>query len=251
MLAGDLVLALDPVEWARSVGFDVDPMQAAVLQSTARAMLLNWCRQSGKSTTTAALALHQATYRPGTLALLLSPSLRQSAELFRKVAGLYGAMSEPVPTEAESALRLELTNGSRIVSLPGTEHTVRGYSGVDLLVVDEASRVLDSLYYSIRPMLAVSGGRLIALSTPWGKRGWWFENWTSGDGWERTVYTAEDCPRISGDFLEQERRSMPAAWFSQEYRCEFAEDSGAVFRTEDVAQALDNEEKPLFAEVMA
>jgi hypothetical protein len=80
----------------------------------------------------------------------------------------------------ESALRLELRNGSRIVSLPGDETTVRGYSGVRLLVVDEAARVPDDLYFSIRPMLAVSGGRLVCLSTPFGKRGFFYEAWTEG-----------------------------------------------------------------------
>jgi hypothetical protein len=46
---------------------------------------------------------------------------------------------------AESALRLELANGSRIVSLPGSGETVRGYSAPRLVIVDEASRVPDEL----------------------------------------------------------------------------------------------------------
>jgi hypothetical protein len=101
-----------------------------------------------------------------------APALRQSSELLRKVVGFYRALKdEAVPVKNESALRLELRNGSRIVSLPGDETTIRGYSGVRLLVVDEAVRVPDDLYFSIRPMLAVSGGRLVCLSTPFGKRG--------------------------------------------------------------------------------
>jgi len=111
---------------------------------------------------------------------MLSPSLRQSGELFRKALSVYRTLGRPVPSEAESALRLELDTGSRIISLPGTENTIRGYSGVRLLLVDEASRVEDDLYRAIRPMLAVSGGRLVAPSTPWGKRGFWFREWTEG-----------------------------------------------------------------------
>ncbi len=57
-----------------------------------------------------------------------------------------------------------LENGSRIVSLPGTEGTIRSYSAVRLLLVDEASRVDDDTIAAVRPMLAVSGGQLIALS---------------------------------------------------------------------------------------
>jgi hypothetical protein len=50
----------------------------------------------------------------------------------------YTALARPVPA-AESALRLELVNGIRVVSLPGDEETIRGLSGVALLVIDEAA----------------------------------------------------------------------------------------------------------------
>ncbi len=113
-----------------------------------------------------------------------------------------------MPAEAESALRLELANGSRLVSLPGTERTVRGYSGVALLVIDEAARVSDALYYSVRPMLAVSGGALLALTTPDGKRGWFYEAWSGAEPWRRVEVKARDCPRISPEFLREERRVL-------------------------------------------
>ena len=90
---------------------------------------------------------------------------------------LYLDLGQPVPVHNLSAMRAEFANGSRVIALPGKEATVRGYSGVDLLVIDEAARVADELYYSVRPMLTVSGGRLVALTTPWGKRGWFFETW--------------------------------------------------------------------------
>jgi len=234
----DLKFALDPATWALALGFDPDPWQAGVLRSGADRVLLNCSRQSGKSTTTALLALHTALYRPGTLALLLSPSLRQSGELFRKVVGFYHRLAEPVPLVAESALRLELANGARVVSLPGTEQTVRGFSGVDLLVIDEASRVADDLYFAVRPMLAVSGGRLLALSTPFGTRGWWWQEWDrGGDEWERVQVTAEDCPRISAAFLEEERQHLGEWWFKQEYMCEFLDSQSAAFTWEMVQSA--------------
>ena len=206
--------------------------------SDAGRVLLNCSRQTGKSTTTALLALHTALYKPGTLALLLSPSLRQSGELFRKVTSFYHRLAEPVSLVAESALRLELANGARVVSLPGTEQTVRGFSGVDLLVIDEASRVADDLYFAVRPILAVSGGRLLALSTPFGTRGWWWQEWDrGGDEWERVQVTAEDCPRISAAFLEEERQHLGEWWFKQEYMCEFLDSQSAAFTWEMVQSA--------------
>lgn len=246
-IAVELALGLDPALILARAGMPPDPWQASVLRSRPRQTLLNCSRQSGKSVTTAAMALDEALHRPPALVLLLSPSLRQSGELFRVVMGLHRKIGVDIEPEAESLLRAELPNGSRIVALPGAdEATIRGYSSVALLIIDEAARVADALYRAVRPMLAVSGGRLVALSTPFGKRGWFHQEWTAGDGWERVRITAAECPRISPEFLEQERRAMPAAWFRQEYFCEFSEAEGAVFAYDDVLAMLSDDVKPFF-----
>ena len=246
-LASDLAMALDPVALSRAAGIDPDPWQAQVLRSTAPRLLLNCSRQSGKSTTVGTLAMHTALYTPKALVLLLSPGQRQSGELFRKVTDCYKALGRPVPAEAESALRLELGNGSRIIALPGNEGTVRGYSGAKLLVVDEASRVEDSLYYSIRPMMAVSGGRLAVMSTPFGKRGFFHKEWTEGEGWERYEVPAGECPRIDPAFLAEERRALAPFFYVQEYECQFSETSDQLFSHEDVLASVSADVAPLFA----
>jgi hypothetical protein len=165
-------------------------------------MLLLCSRQSGKSTLAAALALREVLLHPLSLVLLLSRSQRQSGELFKaKLKPLYNVLTRPVATVQESALTLELANGSRIISLPGDEETIRCYSGVRLLVIDEAARVPDALYYSVRPMLAVSRGQLVCLSTPFGKRGWFYDEWHGSQTWERVKITATHCPRIDPGFL--------------------------------------------------
>jgi phage FluMu gp28-like protein len=105
-------------------------------------------------------------------------------------------MLEERDLDAESSLRIELANGSRIVCLPGKEQTIRGFSGVNLLVVDEAARVSEDLYQAIRPMLAVSGGRIILLSTPYGEQGFFYETWRNRENWHRAKVTAPECPRI-------------------------------------------------------
>jgi hypothetical protein len=238
-MGSDLATALDPTRLLLPAGIVPDQWQADVLRSPADRLLLNCSRQSGKSTIAGALAVHTAIYEPGSLVLLLSPTLRQSQELFRKALSVYWAIDLPVPPQAESALRLELENGSRIISLPGKEGSIRGYSGVRLLLIDEAARVPDDLYVSVRPMLAVSQGRLVAMSTPFGNRGWWYEAWEhGGTDWERVKVTAEQCPRISPAFLAEERRTLGEWWFEQEYGCEFLDAQSAAFRREDIERAF-------------
>jgi hypothetical protein len=199
------------------------------------------------------LALRTVLLEPGALVLLLLPSERQSAELLLKVAQLYRSLGRPVPTArpVDNALRLELANGSRILALPGKEATVRCYSGVRLLVVDEAARVADDLYRTIRPMLAVSGGRLIALSTPFGQRGWYHEAWQSEEAWQRIKITAAQCPRISRAFLREERLAIGERWYRQEYFCSFEDVVGAVFSAEAIRQMFTDEVRPFFPQGQA
>jgi Terminase large subunit, T4likevirus-type, N-terminal len=211
-------------------------------------VLLNCARQSGKSTMAAIIAMHQALRRPSSLVLILAPAERQAKELFSKVAGFYHTLGHPIPADSYRKLGVELANGSRIEALPGTEKTIRGFSGAALLLVDEAARVDDGLYYAIRPMLAVSGGRLMMLSTPAGKRGVFFEEWSGGEGWERYETRAEDCERIPPSFLEEERRSLPAWIYRQEYECSFEDTEDQLFGYELVQSSITDEVTPLFGE---
>jgi hypothetical protein len=245
-LAGDLRLALDRVSFARSVGVEPDVWQEDLLRSGSDRILLNCSRQSGKSTMSAVMALHRALYHPGSLVLCLAPALRQSQELFGKIASFYRDLGRPVAPQGERKLSLELENDSRIITLPGSEKTIRGFSGAALLLVDEASRVDDGLYYAIRPMLAVSGGSLMMLSTPFGKRGVFYEEWTGSHAWERYEVPASECPRIPPEFLEEERATLPSWVYRQEYECSFEETEDQVFTTEMVERAVTSEVKPLF-----
>jgi hypothetical protein len=114
------------------------------------------------------------------------------------------------------------------------------------LLVDEASRVDDALYFAIRPMLAVSGGTLMMLSTPYGKRGVFYEEWTGGRGWERYEVPANQCPRISEEFLEEELAALPSWVYRQEYECSFEETEDQVFTSDMIDRAVTEEVKPLF-----
>lgn len=242
----DLERALDRVAFAERLGIIPDPWQADLLRSASDRLLLNCCRQSGKSTMAALLALHRAIYHPGSLILCLAPALRQSQELFAKVLSCYRELGRPAAPVAERRLSLELENGSRIVTLPGQERTIRGFSGAALLIVDEAARVPDDLYFGIRPMLAISAGALLMLSTPAGRRGAFYEEWTSGVGWERYEVPIEDVPRISREFVEEERQALPRRIFRQEYECSFEATEDQVFSLEDVNRAISDELPPLF-----
>jgi hypothetical protein len=237
----------DAVELASTAGLnELDRWQLEALRSEAPRLLFNVTRQGGKSTVSGLLSADMALRVPDSLTLILAPSERQAKETFGKAARFYTATGRVVPPDSYRKLGMELSNGSRIEALPGTEKTIRGFSEVDLLIVEEAARVADELVYAARPFLAVSGGRLMMLSTPGGRRGVFFEEWTEGEGWERYEVPASECPRISEKFLAEERRSLPRRVFDQEYRCAFVETDDAVFTFEDVAGALDPGVTPLF-----
>jgi hypothetical protein len=247
-LTDDLRHALDPAIFATEVlGLDLDSWQAEVLQSTGKRDLLNCSRQAGKSTTAAVLGLHAALYRPGSLTLLVSPSLRQSSELFRKATDLKALLPTQPELLEDNKLSMSVKGGGRVVSLPGTEQTIRGFSGASLIVLDEAARVEDQLYYAVRPMLATSNGRLVGMSTPFGKRGWYWREWSEGQAsWRKVQIPASQVPRISPAFLEEERQSMGDFYFRQEYLCEFVASSDSYFNYEDIQAALVDNLEPLF-----
>ena len=248
-IADDLALALDPVLFARRVGIDPDQQQQELLTTASRRTLVLCTRQWGKSTTAAILAAHESIYNAGSLTVLVSPSQQQSTELLRKVHGFWKQLPNAPAADQENLTRLTLENGSRIISLPGSEKTTRGYSAASLIVMDEASRVDDALLAAVRPMLAtVEHGRFIALTTPAGKRGWFYKAWMDGEGWSRITVRADQCPRISKAFLAEELESLGPLRFDTEYNCTFQDDGASAFTTALIEQAMTLDFPPFFSE---
>jgi hypothetical protein len=242
-------LELDPSLVMEAIGFaDPLPWQRALLRSTSDKVLLNAHRQAGKSQATSALAVWTALFDPGSLILIVSASQRQSNELFDKVKATYQALGSPIPASEDNAVTLRLSNASRIVSLPDSIDTIIGYSAPRLIIIDEAARVKDETYYGLRPMLARSRGAMVALSTPRGKRGWWYEAWNDHEAtWTRIEYPVTENPHIDIDWLAEEKRLLGPRWFAQEYLCSFEETEDAFLPAEAIDAAFCSDRPPLFS----
>ncbi len=235
-----LAWSIDPVKWARECcAWEPDPWQGEALRARGDLDLL-CSRQSGKSTTTAALCAHTALSRPGRTVIIVSPGQRQSAETFAKAVTFIRASLEAFDLRLleDNKLSLALSNGSRIISLPASEETIRSYSA-HLLVLDEAARISDDVWAAVRPMTAATGGRTVLLSTPRGGEGFFARVWHDDDpAWHRILVTAEDCPRIPAAFLDRERRLLGQARFDEEYMCSFLARSDAAFGLHAIEDAF-------------
>ena len=240
-----ILCSMDAVRFAEDkLALRPDAKQASVLSSGVRQGMLNCSRQWGKSTVTAVMAVHRALFVEESLVLVLSPSERQSAEFLRKAASFLRKLRVPVRGDGDNDVSLLFPNQSRIVGLPGKEKTVRGFSKVSLLLIDEASRVEDDLYDAVRPMLAVSDGDLWLMSTPYGRRGFFYDTWVNCDpDWLRIEAPASECPRIKPAFLKRMKASMSERKYRQEYCCEFVGDDDSLF-DEALIQSLIVKDRP-------
>jgi hypothetical protein len=247
-MARDLARALDPVLLARDCGVEPDSWQAELLRTRPSRSLLLCARQTGKSTTTALTGLWTAIYEAPALVVIVSPSQRQSAEMFRTLMLYHGKLEGAPGLVGESVLKAEFVNGSRILALPGSEKTTRGLANVSVAIIDEAAAVEDELLAAIRPMMAVSkgGGRLIALSTPRGRRGWFHEAWFGTGDWTRVRVPATACPRISKEFLAGELKELGALRYSEEFELEFVDNDEQVFPGAIIAAAFTDQVRPLW-----
>jgi hypothetical protein len=197
------------------------------------------------------LCFHQALFNPRSLCLLISPSLRQSSENFRKVADALDTISPKPDLEEENKLTLQFSNGSRIISLPGTQRTVRGFTAPDLILIDEASEAADELFTALFPMFTSNpAGRLIIASTPKGQRGFFFRLWTEcGPEWLKIEKRASENPRLDPAILEEARRTLPEWEYMQEYECQFVSDEFTLFDAERIKKAISTDFEEIDAEV--
>lgn len=277
-LAEGLIEGTDPVEYAERIGFEPFEWQKIALSPTRKRVALLTARQVGKSTIVSIRALWTALFTPNALVLIVAPSQQQSRELMIKIEDNI-AMDGTIDLVSDAAFEKVFTNGSRIVCLPGTERAIRGYSNPHLIIVDEAARVLDEVYKSLRPMMAGGRTTMILLTTPFGQRGFFYRIWMDSQASERWTkievpaahrfidgqliipepeaeYQARRqragvfgfySPRHTYEFMREELEEMKdAAWFNQEYGVEFIDPEGGAFDMESVLEALVDDEEAIF-----
>jgi hypothetical protein len=197
-----------------------DPWQKRVMECRSKRILMVTSRQAGKTSVMAALALWKALLFDDQLVLLVSPTERQSKILFARVARFYQAFGGTVDTTSARRMGFEFENGSQIEALPGSAATIQGFSA-DLVIVDEAGAVDDEVVTVLRPSLAVTKGTLVMGSKPYGQRGIFYREWSEGEGWYREEVPATSVPRISPEFLEEEKAHMMEHEYQREYNCVF------------------------------
>jgi Terminase large subunit, T4likevirus-type, N-terminal len=219
----------------------LDEWQRDFLLAPESRIMVVAARQLGKSTMTSLRALHQALYHERSAVVLASPTLRQSQLLFKQVLDCYVALGRPVPADSENKLSLDLTNKSLIASLPGSERTVRGFSSVDLVVLDEAAACDDDLLPALSPMTLVSNGTIIQISSPRGKIGRFYETWAAASerGWRTFHVPAPSVPRITEEALRAQRADLTESEYEREVLAMFTEAEGALFKEEDLERMTD------------
>jgi len=219
----EVSLETSAAAWAAAcLGFNPDPRQADFLDCPHTRIALCTSRQSGKTQVAAAKALHSALAKPGTDYLLFGPVARQSGNLLHRIRTFCKYLNLVTKSDPAHENSLVLPNGSRFVALPGVPDNVRGFASVHVVIVDEAAFVDDAIYPAVSPMLAVSNGSLWALSTPNGQTNVFYELCnTPANGWTVLRSPAEECPRISPNFLAAERALHGEHLFAQEYQCAF------------------------------
>lgn len=233
---------LYPNKWVEDIltpimGIVLDDWQKELLSNGKdKRILLNIHRQAGKSTIVAIKAVHSAFFNRDQTILIISPTQRQSSELHHTIRRiLRGVLGNSKPT-VDNVTSTELPNGSRIISLPGSEWTIRSYHA-NLIICDESAGIPDEVFAALSPMLLTTNGTMILLSTPQGQEGFFWDAYNQPDIWKKYERKVQDNPRMQTPeklaFLEQERQTIGSRLYSQEYECAFlGQIEGGMFRKE-------------------
>ena len=208
-----------------------------MLNSDAKYLILCCNRQWGKTTTMAAKALYAALQTPKLKIAVIARSKEQAGILIENAtefAIALGHRTRRVPGKQQS---LQLPNMSKIVAVPHTQHTSLGRTA-DILIVDEAAKVTDDVYYAVSPFVSRTHGKIWLLSTPTRQSGFFYNYWHDTEsGWHRIFSNVLDCPDIDPAYLAMQQRSNPIR-YSQDFLCQFTQPANRLCSREAATAIL-------------
>jgi len=231
------------VAFARGVlGLVLFPYQAELLSCASKRIVACWARQTGKTTAIAVKVIHFAFTNADTTTLIVSRGLRQSMIMFGVIE--HFVLGHPVLRKSvvrSTRTQILLRNGSQVSALPcGPDGAgLRGFTA-HLVVMDEAAFMPEYVIASVVfPMLATTNGTAIMLSTPWGRDHVYYRSFKNPSYWSQHV-KAEQCPRITNEFLEEQRRDIGELRYKMEYEAEFVEDENSFFKQDLIRECTED-----------
>jgi len=218
----------------------LDNWQKEVLETKGN-IVLRSARQAGKSTVVSMKAGDFAAKNKNKTVLVIAAVERQAYLLFEKILDYMYRNHKALIKKGKdrpTKSKLQLKNGSTIYCLPTglTGYGIRGYT-VHLLIADEAAFINDEVFEALTPSLSVSKGKIILLSTPHGKKGYFYSCFQNDD-FTKFHIRASDCPRHTPEFLEQEKKRMTKLAYHQEYEAEFLDELRQWFPTDLINELM-------------
>ena len=225
---------------------------------------LGCARQSGKSEISAAIALWTAKMFPESFALIVAPAKDDARKTFAKIRRMAARDPEITTLPRDSKEELQLINNSRAVCV--ALERARGYSRPDVIIIDEAARVPDAEIAAIRPTATTNPHAIqMMMSTPYGKRGFFYEAMDPGSEWTKyqaiPPFCLDDRPAVipraesesefrermaaknirgyyspahRHDWLASELQMLGSHLWRQEYGFEFLDTQDQVFSSDHV-----------------
>jgi len=219
----------------------LDTWQSQVIKSKSKHIAIRAGRQVGKSTVVSLKAAIYALENPKKNVLVIASVDRQAQLLFEKIVETILILDKKQigkGRDKPTKHYMKLKNGTQIHCLPTgrSGYGIRGYT-IDLLIADEAAFIPEDVWVAVIPMLATTKGNIILLSTPFGKLGYFYECFQDDD-YETWAISSEECPRISKEFLEKQKKRMTRLQYAQEFKGEFLEELQSFFKRELIESCM-------------
>lgn len=232
----------DPVTFAREVlAFEPFEYQAKILTDNSKRILVCAGRQVGKSMCIAAKAIHFALCNKSTVTLIVSVTERQSTLMFEKIVSLLGSKLPGLIKEMNKT-RIVLSNGSKIIAVPSGRYgnTIRGFT-IDLAIIDEAAFVPEGVITeAVFPILSTTDGLCWMLSTPYDKDHFFYRAFNKTN-WSVYHLPSSANPKISKEFLDEQRDTVGELRFQREYEAQFVDDVNSYFPMSLIRPCIDPE----------
>lgn len=202
-------------------------------------LVLVYSRQCGK-TVLAEILLIEQLFKKNSFSAYISPTFQLGRKVFKEICQLL-ENSGVIKKANATTLTIESTYGATLQFFSAEAYTaIRGTTVSGILIIDEAAYIKDVLPNGenfwgnvVMPLTKARHPLVIMISTPCGKRGFFYDFYLKAITGENGVFqltrTIYDDDLISEEEIEGIKKSVPPLAFEQEFLTRFLDNALTVF----------------------